>query len=504
MAIKEKEKLDQWLKRLNDKDMPLLAKTSHELSRLTSDDNSPLSAVVSIILQDPGMTARVLRLANSAYYTSSSYRELSTISRAILILGINEIKSICMFSAIISDLLKGKPRDRLIEEIAISFHSAVQAKRIAILKGDKEPEEIFIASLLYNIGEMAFLCFGGREVEHLQSELETSPQSKASSIEMKVLGFKIKDISVSLSKTWNLGSLLENTLFDPNSNTRTKEIALSHKFVRCLEKGGWGNQDANRVLQEISRELSISAENLQSVIESSATEAANIAKMYGVGVAAKRICLPYGTISETDASEEKCHISDTDNIVSNSFDKEILKPDPILQLKILRDLASISHTRSDIGQVLQLAMEGIYRGVGMERVLFAVLTPDRNFLIGKSAMGINVIGFADSFVVGVSNRENSLFSNCLQSRNFTWYKSGEYNTAQKNSIYSIPQNLYTSLGKEDFFIAPVLVNNKAIGIFYADRQVSKNALEQESFDAFQHFAIQCNVILNCIGQKRPS
>ncbi len=516
------EKLDHWLHRLNERDMPLLARTWNELSRLTSDDNSPLSSVIGIILQDPGMTARVLRLANSAYYAAASYKELNTISRAVLVLGVNEIKSICMFSAIITDLLKGKPRDKLIEEIAVSFHAAVQAKQLAILKGDREPEEVFVASLLYNFGEMAFLCFGGKEVEQLDAELSKTPKAKPTAVEAKVLGFKLRDITLGISRMWNLGSLLENSLTGSAPTPRTKGITLSHKFVRAAHKG-WNNPEVERIMQEMNRELGVPLDGLQTMLESCATEAANIARMYGVGSAAKKICLPNGIVLEGPCEDEQ-FTEDSQEVVL-ARETELLKPDPMLQLKILRDLAALFHSGSDVSQVVQMVMEGLYRGVGLERVMFAVLTPDRTTLVGKTAVGTDVVGLADRFVVGVSEREPSVFTRCLNSREFLWprddvaatlaaieaAKIGPNNEAKaKQAVAKIreerekllPANLLEVLGKGDYFLAPVVVNDKAIGAFYADRRLTSRNLDQESFDSFQHFVIQGNVILSFLGTKK--
>ena len=516
MASPQTDKLDHWLRRLNDKDMPLLAKTWQELSKLTSDDNSPLSAVINIILQDPGMTARVLRLANSAYYASVTYKELNTISRAVLVLGINEIKSICMFSAIISDLLKGKPRDKLVEEIAVSFHAAIQAKQLAIMKGDREPEEIFVASLLYNFGEMAFLCFGGKEVEQLDAELSKAPPSKAQSIETKVLGFRIRDITLGIGRMWNLGSMLENALTGNNPSTRTKEITLSHKFVRAVHKG-WKNPEVERIVQEMSRELGVPMEGLQTMLEKSATEAANIARMYGVGSAAKKICLPDGVVMEGSFEDEKFEAE----LGDESRAPELLMPDPMLQLKILRELASLFHSKADVSQVLQMVMEGVYRGVGMERVIFSVLTPDRNTLIGKSAVGLDRTGLTDRFVVGVSEREPSLIATCLNKCEFIWHKPIKEDAVQNKEPTGttptritklesiapdrkVPPNLLPVTGTGDFFLAPIVVNDKSIGIIYADRRITSRELDQESYDSFQHFVMQGNVILSFLGTKKES
>ena len=68
---------------------------------------------------------------------------------------------------------------------------------------------------------------------------------------------------------------------------------------------------------------------------------------------------------------------------------QVEKPaaDPLLQLKILRDLAILLSGNPSLNEVLQLVLEGIYRGLGMSRAVFALLTPDRRRMAGKVALG---------------------------------------------------------------------------------------------------------------------
>ena len=64
-----------------------------------------------------------------------------------------------------------------------------------------------------------------------------------------------------------------------------------------------------------------------------------------------------------------------------------LDPDPMLQLQILRELSSLMEVQPDFNSVLEMVLEGMYRGIGMDRTLFALRTPDHRFLVGRYALG---------------------------------------------------------------------------------------------------------------------
>ncbi|MBU2477776.1 MAG: hypothetical protein KKA36_01700, partial [Gammaproteobacteria bacterium] len=50
-------------------------------------------------------------------------------------------------------------------------------------------------------------------------------------------------------------------------------------------------------------------------------------------------------------------------------------------------------------------------------------------------------------------------------------------------------------GNSPFFVMPVEVNGRSIGLFYADRMTSGRALDEESYMAFRHFCQQANLAL---------
>jgi hypothetical protein len=51
----------------------------------------------------------------------------------------------------------------------------------------------------------------------------------------------------------------------------------------------------------------------------------------------------------------------------------------------------------------------------------------------------------------------------------------------------------------DFFVTPIEIRGKVIGVFYADRQPSGRELDAESFSSFKHFASQGNLALTCLS-----
>ena len=123
--------LDLWVKRLVNENMPIFARTVQCVAGTASRENSSLSELAWSILDDPSLTMQVLKLANGMYYNPCSTR-INTVSRAVLRLGFNTIKEICLTIALIETVLSSLHKERVAVEVARAFHAAVQAREMAI------------------------------------------------------------------------------------------------------------------------------------------------------------------------------------------------------------------------------------------------------------------------------------------------------------------------------------------------------------------------------------
>ena len=192
------EKLELWVQRLNQGNMPIFAHTVQSIAATANRDDSSFSELAWSILQDPGLTAQVLKLSNSIYYNPSP-RRINTVSRALMRLGFETVKEMCLSIALVESVLPNLHRKKVALEIARAFHSGVQAKNIATLRKLATPEEIFIAALLSRIGQIAFWCFAGDVGDRLELAMQ-EPNQTEDKAEIEVLGFRLERLTLRLSQ----------------------------------------------------------------------------------------------------------------------------------------------------------------------------------------------------------------------------------------------------------------------------------------------------------------
>ncbi len=460
--------LDDWTNWLRDKEMPIFSRTVQRLNHAIEDKRSGVSELSRIILEDPGLTARLLKFANSPHYNPSSVR-LATVTRAVVLLGLNVIRELALACSFIETVLSKQRKQQVDREIAYALHSAVQAKSLAILLNDPRPEEVFVAALLHNVGHIGFWCFEHDAGEKIQAlmEQQNMPAEKA---EKAVLGFQLIQLGASLSKTWRLGGLIEEA-FSGNS-PRTEFVKLGYQIARH-SPNGWNSEEIRRCIYKIAELTGKPQRHLLTLLQNDAESAVKLAKQSGDHQAAAYIP---GTNLELPVKQRH-----TDGLPSR---------DAASLIQIMQDLTNLLCGEFDLNLIFEMIIEGIYRAVGMERVLFALLTPDRKRLREKFSLGWPPVGSRGPLQIDVVGSSPNLFSIALEKNEPLWARATDAETQRLFTGEVIAQ-----FGQHDCCLSPINYDKRAIGLFYADRAVSKEPITREIFDGFRQLTLQANIAL---------
>lgn len=474
--------LDNWINRISENELPIFKYTASAINNVVSKEDSSTSDLSHIILSDANLTARVLRVANSVTYNSTG-STISTISRAIVYIGFNLVRDISMSLAIIDALLTGKAKENVLKLMANSFHAAVQARDFAERRGDPAAEEVFIAALLSNIGEMTFWCVAGEDGDRIV-ELMEKQNFSAEMAQKEVLGFTFDELTVGLTHDWHISDLVHSAINNPRmKNPRIQDIIYSQALAKATAVS-WDSETTRSLMQKIAGHVNVDDSGIKEILHKNADKAAEIAQIFGAGAIVE--FLPINKKVEI-TSEQK----------ENEFNAEAPEPNPLLQLDILRDLSSAIESKPNLNLVLEIILEGIYRGVGLDRTVFALFTPDKKDIKAKYALGNGNEVFISRFQFSLRNE--NIFTNLLKGGTPVWVKDSQ----SKEIAELLPHEIRLSLASKAFYLAPISVSGKIIGIIYADRQPSNRDLDITSFDGFKHFVQQANQALNFIStQKR--
>jgi HD-like signal output (HDOD) protein len=270
--------LDTWVRRLTRQNMLAIGKVIAELNNLTGRNDTEINQLAEVILRDPNLTSHVLRVANTVYYNHSS-SPINTVSRAIVLIGLKGMRAICISLLLIDSLLKQGPREQLLLLIAQGLHAATQARDLVLRQDAEAAEEVFIAALLFNLGEMAFLA--NEPITDENIALWSADSGERQEAEERVLGTSFKAITRGLAKHWKLGETLEHALYPASQpNAKVQAVILGERLSRAA-LNGWDSNEVKNVIEEVSRYTYLDPEQCLLDAQTSAERAAAVALKYG-------------------------------------------------------------------------------------------------------------------------------------------------------------------------------------------------------------------------------
>lgn len=478
--------------------MPVFSGTVADVTESVNSEDSSATEVAQTILRDASLTSRLLKVANSFNYNPTP-NKISTVSRAVMVLGFEQVGALTLTLALVDSLSEGVQRHKLTEEMAQSFHAAIQAQELAIKTGCKSPEDVFVATLLSRLGNMAFWAFSGEKGTEVLKLIESENMSEPDA-EEQVLGFKLKDLTVGLSKAWSLGELLDDFLVGHDDNDeRLKIISIGQELAQA-SKNGWDSEEVTIMFEQAAKKLDLSVDEVEELAHQNAKHAKEITRIYGVSEASKRIPQPnYELVNEEELSEsdiddevvDETESSDvTDVTVTQSKYPE---PDANVQLTIMQEISAALEEKPSINIILEMVLEGISRGVGMDRAIFAILSPDHKTLSCKYGLGDDNERLCKELRIDLSNSKN-IFHQVVTSK-----KAMHVPSDPQQLTGTLSRETLNLLGTPPYLIMPVIVKSKVIGIFMADRNASEREVEEKDFIAFQQFCQQANMGLTFLA-----
>ena len=219
--------LDAWVLFYTQAELPVLRHTQTALEKLRADAETVNGRVLSsVILQDPLMTLRVLAYLER-HRPKKQRTDITTISRALMMIGINPFFRNFENLPLIEDQLSAHPKARLglLKTIQRARRAAHWAREWAMLRHDLDIDEITIAALLHDIAEILMWCFAPSlplRVHELQVQ-DRSLRSVAA--QQEVYGIRLHDLQLSLVNAWHLPKLLTMLMDDSTPSEESEKPA---------------------------------------------------------------------------------------------------------------------------------------------------------------------------------------------------------------------------------------------------------------------------------------
>lgn len=274
---------ERWQELLKSAELRAMSGTLQQLESLIDKVDTTPKQLAEVILRDVSLTSRVLMVANSVTHAPlSASASKGALTQAIVRIGFKSLRAICISVAIMDSLLKKMPNRQELEQcIAQSFDIAVHARNVARKTGANE-EDVYIAGLLQNFGELLFWCSSIPENQLYLDLLEHAADSPEQAFK-KLSGMDFQDMSIALANEWKLSDLLLESL-GAEVTLDTKAVHLGRR-ISLASRHGWDSSEINKVLQAQLKDLGFDVLNGMEFMREGERESLALAASYELKVA---------------------------------------------------------------------------------------------------------------------------------------------------------------------------------------------------------------------------
>jgi HD-like signal output (HDOD) protein len=243
-----------------------------KLEEAINDPKRSMSDVARIIREDPGLTVRLLRIVNSAFY--SFPQRVETISQAVTIIGTQQLGALALATSVMR-MFKGIPTD-LVNMDSFWRHSigcGLAARLVGTYRREANSERLFVAGMLHDVGRLILYT----KLPDLSRDtlLEAKTRSMLlHQMELEKLGFSHAAVGGVLIDAWRLPATLEEVVahhHDPRNATRFPvEAAIVHIadiIAHSLEIGNSGETHVPPLEPEAWNRLGLQPSVLEVIVE---------------------------------------------------------------------------------------------------------------------------------------------------------------------------------------------------------------------------------------------
>lgn len=230
--------------------MPSLSSTVTKVLEVCNQPDTSPNDLNRVISLDPVLTGQVLKLINSAYYTLSN--QVTSLTRAIIMLGLNTVKNLALSTAILGSLAGEKSQCLVMDSFwSHSLGVGVTAKALAAHKGIPASmlEEYFVAGLMHDLGKIPLSnCFA----EDYRKALELAWLQRCSlqRAEKMIFGFDHCVAGKLIAEKWQLTGPITDTMvhhhdMDISGESRdlVVTVALANLYANLFDIGTAGDMN---------------------------------------------------------------------------------------------------------------------------------------------------------------------------------------------------------------------------------------------------------------------
>ncbi len=436
---------------------------------ITTLNNQPDAGdIEDIILKDAALTAQIIRIANTSKTERDKQR--NSLQEAIVRVGYDGIRSICICIGIVENIpvRNAFQKGLILDCLRRCFETAIHADNLVKKISDTQNKDAYIAGLLCNIGELAFISspiVNLVEYKELQNVGLTPEQACLS-----LCGCDYDELSEQIVEKWELSPFINDAFNSKPASNTGKAIKMAFELTRAFHSGQ-NSKAFIEVSKQLVREFKLSFKESVSFIEKGIQHAQSEFKQYEPMLQKKT----GGFTSTSRHANFSSHTAELEPMASAAMGREV---DWKGLERALDKFSELGQTTAATKIYCSILSDALYNYAAFERVVISEVKNTIELkaiaLSGPNTQGLGK-NFSFSFVFG-----ESLISEIISTRQAFHYSE---RTSAEDFAF-IDQNIKQAVTKEqEFYLCPIVQQEQVIAVAFMDMGSKRLAIAEAQLKA---------------------
>ncbi|KEA64842.1 hypothetical protein ADIMK_1295 [Marinobacterium lacunae] len=530
--------LEAWEHYLSSKSLPVRASTLARLKRSLNDDRTTLVQLGHQVRMDPVLSLHVTRLAQTFHEAKGS--SVTSVDHAIASLGFGQIEALADELETIKIHAHSVAQRSYFRSIAASNHASVQAADWVNHKQLPYAEEARLAALFYGLVHWMLWLYAPLHKHRFAIAVIENGESPVDA-ERRLFGCTTQEMGKALADRWKLTELTVLALDHETSPSLStlkqlhmralKDPRLEDKDLRQLNhlvqqhyfpvklanwmtlnvSRGWDHSRAHRTFDIISDYLDLTLPETMARLHRNCATAARGYHVPGVmAPAAEMILLPGDIRLAHRLSDHELHAyatrfpepveppRDATPVHQEQPEDDLpeIKPEllnPYIYNQVLKRFQDGYDLYTKPSHILHGLLQGIYRGIGLERALLLLIHPQTQTLHAARAMGISNDDPMANMEIDL--KQTRLFARLCEKP--AMLQISENNRRQIHA--SLPQEHQGWFGQNDGLIMSIFRGKSPVALIYADREGANTPLVDFHQQHFRELCLAAGGALKRLG-----
>lgn len=484
--------LDFLLRRMRHKsDFPALSESVSAINKIANSETESISRLSNIILKDFALTNKILRLVNSAHFRTAGGGSISTVSRAVIVLGFEAVRNIAITVLLFEHLQNKENANQLKEDFLRANLAGILAKGICAATKMSDLEQTFICSLFHSLGRLLSQFYFPEESDEIRRVIAQKNCSEDNAA-AQVLGISFEEMGIAIARQWGFPPLIVSTMRKLPAG-HVKKATSQEERMRILSS--YSNELCDVIAQATpearERELKkamlrfadvipLDSNEMQQTVLRAVEEAADFARIIHLNIQqttfGKQMRQFAHGMAGQDAAVDAANVDISYNgeLLGEKGPHDAAGADTSgtahvvnAQAVMTAGIQDISNTLVDgfkLNDILRIILETMYRAMGFKRVVLCIRDAKAGCMQGRFGFGPNANEVAKAFRFPLTFAPDVFHAATSKGVDILISDINDAKIADR-----VPEWYRKAVPAHSFVLFPLNIKGNPVALIYADR-----------------------------------